>query len=102
MSETTDKRDIHELAGGWITERKGTPVPGFLKLTYVGFCAFGLIYLFRYMTGEVEHATRGPLVKQLNAVMDQPGTPWFALLGTLIAAYTALLLWYALVRKEEE
>ena len=29
-------------------------------------------------------------------------TPWFALLGTLIAAYTALLLWYALVRKEEE
>ncbi len=102
MSDTTDKGDIHELAGGWITERKGTPVPGFLKLTYVGFCAFGLIYLFSYMAGEVNHATRGPLVKQLNAVMDQPGTPWFALLGTLIAAYTALLLWYALVRKEEE
>lgn len=102
MSDTTDKGDIHELAGGWITERKGTPVPGFLKLTYVGFCAFGLIYLFSYMAGEVDHATRGPLVQQLNAVMDQPGTPWFALLGTLIAAYTALLLWYALVRKEEE
>src|SRR5690349_17573624 len=61
---------VHEIAGGWITERVGTPIPVFLKIAYVGFCLFGLIYLFIYRFGEVDHATRGPLVQQLNQVAD--------------------------------
>ena len=73
MSDEKDKGQVHELAGGWITERKGTKVPGFLKLAYVGFSLFGLVYLFRYWSGEVAHETRGPLVRQMNAVMDTPG-----------------------------
>ncbi len=39
------ENELHEIAGGWITERKNTPVPGFLKLAYVGFGAFGLCLL---------------------------------------------------------
>ena len=27
----TDAGEVHELAGGWISERKGTPVPVFLN-----------------------------------------------------------------------
>ena len=52
----SEKEKIHELAGGWITERAGTPIPAFLKLTYVGFCLFGLWYLWAYWAGETTHA----------------------------------------------
>lgn len=101
MSAKQDHGELHELAGGWITERKGTPVPGFLKLTYVGFCAFGLVYLVLYAAGEVGHATRGPLVQQLNALTGQPGMAWFGLLAVLLVAFAAGLLTYALRGREE-
>jgi hypothetical protein len=101
MSAKHDDGELHELAGGWITERKGTPVPAFLKLTYVGFCVFGVVYLLLYGAGEVAHATRGPLVQQLNALTGQPGAAWFGLLLVLLVAYTAGLLVYALRAREE-
>ena len=98
----SDKKDIHELAGGWITERKGTPIPAFLKLTYVGFCAFGLVYLYRYWAGEVGHATRGPLVEAQNQVMQTPGAGWHAVIYVCVAAFAAGLVWYALLRRAED
>jgi hypothetical protein len=95
MTNKTDPGEVHELAGGWITERKGMPIPVFLKLAYVGFSIFGLAYLFRYTAGEVGHATRGPLVRQMNALTDQPPGTWIAVLAVLILAFVAGLLWYA-------
>lgn len=100
---TADKHDgdIHEIAGGWITERKNTPVPGFLKLSYVGFCIFGLVYMVGYWSGETGHATRGPLVEQANQVMQTPGGAFLGALLAVLALYVAGLLWYAFLAKEE-
>lgn len=97
-----DETKIHELAGGWITERVGTPIPVFLKIAYVGFCLFGLVYLFKYNVGEVEHATRGPLVQQLNQVAQQPPTGWIVFLAVVLFAFIAGLLAFAFLAREEE
>ncbi len=57
---------VHEIAGGWITEKQGTEVPVFLRVCYVVIASASVAYLILYMYGEVEHAERGPLVKQFN------------------------------------
>ncbi len=96
-----EKEKIHELAGGWITERAGTPIPAFLKATYVGFCLFGLWYLFTYWAGETTHATRGALVQEANKVMEVPGTAWHAVIGVILLAFVVGLLVFAFASKEE-
>lgn len=98
----TDPGEVHELAGGWISERKGTPVPVFLKIAYLGFSAFGIVYLLLYATGEVGHGTRGPLVQQINAAMDTPGAAWIAVLVAILVAFGAVLAWYTMVRRSGE
>ncbi|HBL30524.1 MAG TPA: hypothetical protein DD490_27125 [Acidobacteria bacterium] len=100
----TEKHDnpVHEMAGGWITERKGTPVPLFLKLAYVGFSLFGLYYLFTYYKGELGHATRGALVGAFNQTSEVPGMGWIAFLGVVLGLYVIGLFWYAFAAKEEE
>jgi hypothetical protein len=102
MTTKSEEGGIHELAGGWITERKGTPIPGFLKLAYVGFSLFGLYYLFAYAKGEVGHETRGPLVQQMNAAIGDPSAAWIGFLAVLIGLFVAGLLWFALLRKGED
>ncbi len=70
MSEPVKKQDqeaLKEYAGGWMTERKGTDAPGFLKLATPIIGLGGLGYLLFQMYGDVGHATRGPLVQQFNA-----------------------------------
>ncbi len=99
MTNKTEPGAIHELAGGWISERKGTPVPPFLKLAYVGFSIFGLAYLFLYAAGEVTHETRGPLVRQLNAASDLPGTGFLFFLGAVLLAFVGGLMWYGVLRQ---
>ncbi len=101
MTTKTDPGEVHELAGGWITERTGTAVPPFLKLAYVGFSVFGLVYLFLNSAGEVDHDTRGALVRQLNAASDLPPTTWIAFIAAWLLLFVGGLLWYALVRKPE-
>lgn len=93
---------VHEIAGGWITERKGTPVPLFLKLTYIGFCLFGLYYLFAYWQGETGHATRGALVRLFNQSAQLPPMGWIVFLGAVLGLYVIGLLWYAFTAKEED
>jgi hypothetical protein len=95
MSGETPDKGIHELAGGWITERKGTEIPLFLKLSYVGFSIFGIVYLFLYATGEVDHASRGPLVQQINQAMELPGSAWIYFLAVVLVAFVAGLFAYA-------
>ena len=94
--------DIHEVAGGWITERKGTPIPGFLKLTYVGFSLFGGYYLFSYWMGETTHSTRGALVTQLNEAIGAPAGWWLILLAVVLGLFILGLWWFVFVAKEDE
>ena len=93
---------IHELAGGWITERVGTPIPVFLKLAYVALSLFGLAYLFLYRSGEVGHATRGPLVQQFNQASQTAPMGWIIFLGVVLFAFIAGLLTFAFRSREEE
>jgi hypothetical protein len=67
-NKTAAEIPVKDYAGGWISEKKGTEVPGFLKLAFpvIGLSAFAYILLF--MNGETGHSERGPLVQQLNQV----------------------------------
>jgi hypothetical protein len=102
MAAKSDAGKVKELAGGWITEREGTGVPLFLKLTYVGFSLFGLAYLFLYREGEVAHETRGVFVREVNKVMEVPGAGWFAFIGIVLVTFIVGLLWFAFRSDEGE
>ena len=91
--------EVHEMAGGWITERAGTPIPTFLKMAYVGFTLFALVYLRKYWRGEVDNASRGPLVQEFNAVTGDPGLLIFGVIAVCVALFAAGLWYYAIVRK---
>ena len=100
MSEDQKKPDeVHEMAGGWITERAGTPIPTFLKMAYVCFALFGLVYLRNYWKGEVNNASRGPLVQEFNAATGDPGLLIFGAIAVCLALFAAGLWYYAIVRK---
>jgi len=60
--------ELNDYAGGWIQEKKGTEVTGFLKLAFpiIGLSASG--YLVLYMNGETTHSERGVLVQAFNRV----------------------------------
>jgi hypothetical protein len=65
--------EIEELAGGWITERKHTNVPTFLRFSYIiiGLCT--VAYLILQMYGDTGVADRASLVEQFNqATMTSP------------------------------
>lgn len=102
MPESLENEKVHELAGGWITERAGTRVPLFLKLAYVGFSAFGVAYLFLYRTGETGHPTRGPQVVELNKALDPVNGGVIALIAALLIAFIAGLFWIAFRRGGDE
>ena len=59
MATENPKPELKEYAGGWITERKGTSIPAFLKFVSPVIALAAIVYLFIYMNGEVSHAERG-------------------------------------------
>lgn len=95
------KPDLKEYADGWITERKGTGIPGFLKFTYPIIVIGCIAYLFMYMNGEVTHAERGTLVQQLNAVTGTSNGFMYIVAG-LIAVYVVFLLAFLYKRSGHE
>ncbi|HEY2858453.1 MAG TPA: hypothetical protein VGJ21_08560 [Terracidiphilus sp.] len=100
MSEEK-KPELTEYAGGWITERKGTEIPGFLKLAYPIIAIAALAYLFIYMNGEVGHSTRGTLVRQLNAVTGNANT-FMYVVGAVIAVYVVIVLAFLFGKSKHE
>ncbi|MFN0112798.1 MAG: hypothetical protein ACKVZH_28395 [Blastocatellia bacterium] len=79
MSESNKtKEEIKEYADGWITERKGTEVPMFLKVAYIFIIGGCLTYFFVFMNGEVDHAERGVLVRALNAATQSSSALMYA------------------------
>jgi hypothetical protein len=79
-----DKPKLKEYADGWITEREGTDVPGFLKLAYIVIAAGCLGYFLLYMYGEVNHPERGPLVRALNAATGASGSLMYAIAALIV------------------
>ena len=86
--------DVHEYADGWISERKGTGVPAFLKFAYIAImaCVFG--YLFIYMNGEVNHSDRGALVRQFNQA-TQSSPAFMYLVIAMVAVYALMVVAFA-------
>jgi hypothetical protein len=68
QTHSTKTDETKDYAGGWITERKGTEIPTFLKFAYIVIAGGCLTYFLVFMNGELSHSTRGPLVRQFNAV----------------------------------
>ncbi len=91
MTPEAPKSELHEYAGGWITERKGTGIPGFLKLAYPVIGIAVLVYLVIFMNGEINHSTRGSLVQQLNAVTGN-ANGFMYIVGAMILVYLIILL----------
>jgi len=101
MSNEQPKSELHDYAGGWISERKGTKIPGFLKLAYPIIALGCLAYIFIYMNGEIHHSTRGPLVQQLNAVTGNADSFMYIVAG-MIAVYAVILLAFLFGKHGEE
>ena len=82
MEPTNTK--IKEYAGGWITEREGTQIPPFLKLSYIVIAAGCLAYFLLFMYGETSHPDRGVLVQALNAATQASAGLMYAVAGMIV------------------
>ncbi len=102
MSNEQPKSELHEYAGGWITERKGTKIPGFLKLAYPIIAIACIAYIFIYMNGEIHHSTRGPFVQQLNAATGTADGFMYIVAGIIVAFGVILLAFLFRKRGREE
>ena len=89
--EKKSETDVHEYADGWITERKGTGVPTFLKFAYIVIMAGAIGYLFVYMNGEVNHSDRGTLVRQFNQVTQSSPAFMYAVIA-LVVVYALIVI----------
>ncbi len=101
MAEKKVETDIKEYAGGWMTERKGTDVPSFLKLAFpvIGICC--AVYLVIFMNGEITHSTRGRLVQQFNAA-THASSPFMYMVLALIIIYLVILMKFVVGRSKHE
>jgi uncharacterized membrane protein YidH (DUF202 family) len=82
MEPTTPK--IKGYADGWINEREGTEVPGFLKLAFIVIAGGCLAYFLTYMYGEVNHETRGHLVRAMNAATEASAGLMYAVAAMIV------------------
>ena len=78
------KGKIKEYADGWITEREGTAIPPFLKLSYIVVAGGALAYFLMFMYGETTHHERGPLVRTLNAATQASAGLMYAIAGLIV------------------
>lgn len=100
--EKKSETDIHEYADGWISERKGTGVPTFLKFAYIVIMAGVIAYFFLYMFGEVNHSDRGALVRQFNQ-MTQSSPAFMYTVIAMVVVYAIIVIAFAFraVHKDE-
>ena len=101
MAENKEKTEIKEYADGWITERKGTDVPAFLKFAYIIIAGGCLVYLVLFMNGETGHAERGPLVQMFNTVSQSAnGVMYF--IAAIGVVYAIILVSFAFKKFHED
>jgi hypothetical protein len=89
---------IKDYADGWIKEREGTDVPGFLKLAIPVIALFCIGYVVVYMNGEVGHADRGLLVQKFNEVTQSSSGLMYAV-AALMVVYGIIVVAFAIRKK---
>ena len=94
MPETKAPEEIKEYAEGWITERKGTDIPPFLKFSYIVIMVGAIAYFFLFMNGEVNHSDRGQLVRQLNKA-TQSSSALMYLVIAMVVIYAIIVIAFA-------
>ena len=101
IKKNNEPEDLKEYADGWMTERKGTDVPGFLKLAFP-VIGFGCVaYLVMQMYGDVSHVTRGGLVQKFNEVSQtSPGLMYFV--TALGFIYVVAVVTFAIKKHHED
>ncbi len=89
----SDKKqdELKEYAEGWITERKGTEVPMFLKIAYIFIIGGCLTYLIVFMNGEVNHSERGVLVQTFNAATESSPGLMYAIAGIGVVYFIVVI-----------
>lgn len=101
MADNKENTEIKEYAEGWITERKGTDVPTFLKFAYIIIAGSCLVYLVLFMNGETGHAERGPLVQMFNTVSQSAnGVMYFV--TAIGVVYAIILIMFAFKKFHED
>jgi len=95
-----EKPKIKEYAEGWITEREGTEVPGFLKLAFIVIATGALAYLLIFMNGEVDHPDRGQLVRAFNAATETSATMMYAV-AALVIVFGVIVVAFALKKSHD-
>jgi Na+/H+ antiporter NhaC len=63
-----ETEELKSYADGWMTERKNTDIPGFLKAAFPVIGLGAVAYLVLQMSGDIHNAQRGGLVAQFNRV----------------------------------
>jgi hypothetical protein len=89
-----------DYAGGWITEREGTDVPGFLKLAFPVIAFGAAAYFFVYMNGEVNHSDRGHLVRAMNAATEASAGLMYAI-AAMIVIFGVIVVAFAVAKPHE-
>lgn len=84
--------EVEEIAGGWITEKKGTDVPAFLKGAYFVIFIGCALYLIVYMYGEVDHSERGPLVREFNRYTGTSETLMYAIVAICVVFFIGMVM----------
>ena len=101
MADAKPQLETKDYADGWITERKGTDVPKFLKFCYIVIALGCIGYFFVYMFGEVNHADRGVLVRQFNqATQSSSGFMYFV--AALIVVFALVVVKFAFSKFDED
>ncbi|HMV50972.1 MAG TPA: hypothetical protein PLD20_28295 [Blastocatellia bacterium] len=95
------QNELHEYADGWITERKGTEVPTFLKIAYIFIAGGAMTYLVVYMNGEINHSERGVLVRIFNAATTSANGLMYTIVGIGVV-YALILLAFAFRKFHQE
>ena len=95
----SNKPKLKEYADGWITEREGTEIPPFLKLSYIVVAGGCLAYFFLFMYGETNHPDRGPLVQALNAATQASAGLMYAV-AALIVVFGIIVVTFSFGKHE--
>jgi hypothetical protein len=94
-----DKQELKDYAGGWISEKKGTEAPGFLKLAIPIIGVSGFAYLLLYINGDVNQSERGPYVQALDKVTGDANGLMYAV-AALVFVFVVIVSLFA-IRKSE-
>jgi Na+/H+ antiporter NhaC len=96
-----ETEELKSYADGWMTERKGTDVPGFLKLAFPVIGLGCVAYLVLQMSGDIHNADRGKFVQQFNKVShDAPAMSY--LVAALALVYVITVVAFAVRTFKED